>query len=260
MIEHKLANYGVYTEGMRKSLLDKVYFMDKVDAKIFVDYGCADGALIKFLHSLFPEYTYIGYDISPEMVDRAKDSFDTLPENVMFSDNWDDVIEQVSTAEGVALILSSVIHEVYSYGTAKDTQEFLERVTGEAWDYIILRDMVPSMTIDRQSDINDVRQIMIGADQTLLNDFERRWGSIESNRNLVHFLMKYRYTDNWEREVRENYFPVTREEFFQLIPREYSIAFYEHFRLPYAVKTIRKDFGITLRDNTHLKVIFERNA
>lgn len=258
MLEHKIDNYETYTEGMRKSLLDKVYFMDKVDAKVFVDYGCADGALIKFLHSLFPEYTYIGYDIDPQMVAQAKASFDKLPSNVIFSDDWTEVIEKVSTANDVALILSSVIHEVYSYGTAKDTQEFLARVTEGAWDYIILRDMVPSMTIDRQADINDVRQVTIRADQTQLNDFERRWGSIESNRNLVHFLMKYRYTDNWEREVRENYFPVTKEELFQLIPQEYSIAFYEHFRLPYAVKSLRTDFGITLRDNTHMKVIFER--
>lgn len=261
MIEQAISNYTVYTEGMRKSLLDKAYFMDKVDAKVFVDYGCADGALIKFLYALFPEYQYIGYDISEEMIEKAKVQFDDDAEgSVLFTTDWDEVMRYAKMGnQSVALILSSVIHEVYSYGTARDTHEFLERITSGDWDYIVLRDMVPSMSIDRQADINDVRQVMVNADSPQLNEFERRWGSIESNRNLVHFLMKYRYTDNWTREVRENYFPVTKEEFFQLVPQEYSIAFYEHFRLPYAVKTIKRDFGITLRDNTHMKVIFEKD-
>lgn len=259
MIEKNISNYRTYTEGMRKTLLDKVYFMDKVDAKIFVDYGCADGTLIKFLHTMFPEYTYVGYDISPEMIQQAHDNFEEeLPRNVHFLTDWDKVLEIATSGPSVALILSSVIHEIYSYGTARDTQEFLSRMTDKIWNYIVIRDMVPSMSIDRQADINDVRQVMLHANSSQLMEFEKRWGSIESNRNLIHFLLKYRYVDNWEREVRENYFPITREELFSLIPETYFIGFYEHFSLPFAVKTIKRDFGINLRDNTHLKVIFEK--
>ncbi|MGA1049083.1 MAG: hypothetical protein ACO3UU_13830, partial [Minisyncoccia bacterium] len=41
-----------------------------------------------------------------------------------------------------------------------------------------------------------------------LISFEKVWGSIfKDYRNFIHFLLKYRYTDNWEREVNENYLP-----------------------------------------------------
>lgn len=62
-----------YNLSMSKSLIDKIFFMDKIDdtIKIIVDYGCADGALIRFLAPLFPEMTFIGYDKNEEMISRA---------------------------------------------------------------------------------------------------------------------------------------------------------------------------------------------
>ena len=46
---------------MKKSLLDKLFFLDKIDSEIIVDFGCANGELIKFMYNLFPNYIYIGY-------------------------------------------------------------------------------------------------------------------------------------------------------------------------------------------------------
>ena len=62
-----------YNLSMSKSLIDKIFFMDKIDdtIKVIVDYGCADGALIRFLAPLFPEMTFIGYDKNEEMISRA---------------------------------------------------------------------------------------------------------------------------------------------------------------------------------------------
>ncbi len=38
-----------------------------------------------------------------------------------------------------------------------------------------------------------------------LYSFEKRSGSINNNyRNFIHFLLKYKYTDNWDREVNED--------------------------------------------------------
>ena len=51
-----------YNLSMSKSLIDKIFFMDKIDdtIKVIVDYGCADGTLIRFIAPLFPEITFIG--------------------------------------------------------------------------------------------------------------------------------------------------------------------------------------------------------
>ena len=51
---------------MRRSMWDKAFFMDKVSgAELIIDYGCADGSLIQFLHELFPAMRFIGLTLIP---------------------------------------------------------------------------------------------------------------------------------------------------------------------------------------------------
>lgn len=212
--ENEIKDLDSYNEGMKKSLLDKCYFIDKVDSEIFVDFGCANGNLIKFLNILFPEYCYIGYDISKEMIKCASlnlsDEDGYLPQNVYLTDDWNEVEQylQRHVNRKKTIILSSVIHEVYSYSNLLENDVFWKRVFNSGFDYVVVRDMIPKKTIDRNSDINDVKNIRKYANKRHLSDFETVWGSIEQNKNLVHYLCKYRYVNNWDREVKENYFPL----------------------------------------------------
>ena len=69
----KIENYSVYNDRMRRSMWDKAFFMDKVPGtELLVDYGCADGSLIRFLRELFPSMYFIGFDIDPAMVEAAR--------------------------------------------------------------------------------------------------------------------------------------------------------------------------------------------
>ena len=74
----------------------------------------------------------------------------------------------------------------------------------------------------------------------------------------MHFLLKYRYTQNWEREVREDYFPISSERLMTLIPDSCRVIFCERFTLPYTAWQLRKDLGIELKHHTHIKLILER--
>lgn len=257
-----IRDYSVYNEGMKKSLLDKIFFMDKIDTKLIVDYGCADGTLIHFLHSLFPEINYIGYDIDDTMLEEARKKFHK-DDKVKFTSDWEEVetaaIENNNSNKNTAVVLSSVIHEIYAYGTRNEVEEMWKNVFSFFFKYVIIRDMVPGFSIDKKSDINDVKNVLRKASSSQIRDFEQIWGSVEQNKNLVHFLLKYRYTNNWEREVKENYLPITREELLRTIPDEYNIEFHEHYILPFLKKIVKKDFGIELKDNTHLKLVLERN-
>ena len=254
--ETSVSNFSIYNAAMKKSLLDKIFFMDKIDAEVFVDYGCADGSLIKFLSALFPEYEYYGFDISEEMVKIAKSNNPEMSSN--FTTDWAEIEKNISNKKSV-IILSSIIHEVYSYGTNSDVDTFWKTIFNEGFSYIVLRDMIPSKTIDRRAEINDVMKIYKKASRNHLYDFETFWGSIENNKNLMHYLLKYRYTENWDREVKEDYMPVTREQLLSAIPDEYEISFHEHFILPFLKNKVYEDFGIELKDNTHLKLILKRN-
>lgn len=68
-----IENIEIYNDRMSKTLIDKIFFIDKVDADVFVDFGCADGTVLGHLHDLFPGNYYIGYDINPSMIAIAKE-------------------------------------------------------------------------------------------------------------------------------------------------------------------------------------------
>lgn len=250
----KIKDYKIYTTRMKKSLLDKIYFVDKIEANIIVDYGCADGTLIHFLATLFPELQFIGFDIDEKMISEARVKCEGM-KNCSFTSRWEDIETYCGHK---AIILSSIIHEVYSYGSEKDISIFWDRVYGGTFKYIAIRDMIPSISMDKRSDINDIKNIMRKARPAYVRAFEQVWGSIEQNKNLIHYLLKYRYTENWDREVRENYMPITREQLIISIPDEYEIMFHEHFVLPYLKDTVFEDFGIVIKDNTHLKMVLKK--
>ena len=111
--ETALVDYAAYNAGMKKSLLDKIFFMDKVDSEVFIDYGCADGSLIRFLMTLFPEYEYYGYDISEEMIQIAKSNNPDIADN--FSTDWNFISSKISQNKKSTVILSSIIalHDIY---------------------------------------------------------------------------------------------------------------------------------------------------
>ena len=119
----------IYNDRMSKTLIDKIFFIDKVDADVFVDFGCADGTVLGHLHDLFPGNYYIGYDINPSMITIAKEKnkdkkiqfFSTITE-------IDKYLAEIGKQHTVCLILNSVIHEVYSYSSYEEIENFYEFV------------------------------------------------------------------------------------------------------------------------------------
>jgi ribosomal protein L11 methylase PrmA len=275
-----IENYEIYNKKMQKSALDKMFFLDKVEADVIVDFGCADGSLIKMMSQFLDDETiYIGYDLDEQMVDIAKQNLKDTDVDSMFLSKWNDVKARIFNlacdGKKIAVVLSSIIHEVYHYSRTNEVDEFWKNIfynetIGDKakayggfgmFDYIVIRDMIPSRTIDRQSSNNDVKKIyskdFIAKE---LHDFESIWGSIGNNKSLTHFLLKYQYADpNWGREVKENYFPMYREDLLALIPDHYDISYHEHFVLPYLSNKVDEDFGIEIKDNTHLKLILKKS-
>ena len=251
--ETVITDREIYLTRMQRSILDKMFFIDKVfePFESILDFGCANGELIKALMRMCPDYEYAGYDIDSAMIEDARKN---VP-SVRFFDRWDDI----PIDPGTSLInISSTIHEVYSYGTKADVSEFWERVYGSGFKYITVRDMMYSEALERPADGKMLENVRRGAYTAQLEDFENVWGSISTQKQLVHFLLKYKYTQNWEREVREDYFPVSSEKLLSEIPDGYEITFCETFALPFTVWQLKKDFGIILKDHTHIKLILER--
>lgn len=248
-------SYNVYLDRMKKSYQDKLFFVDKIDdIGGIIDFGCADGTLLEHIHECLPNVTLVGYDIDNTMIDYAKQK----NQFASFSSDFDYCFEYVA-AENSLLNLSSVIHEVYSYSTCEDIELFWDRVFEYNFKYIAIRDLCASESMNRPSNINDVVKVIQKADKELLREYESIWGSIRENKNLVHYLMKYRYVENWDREVRENYFPLSLEKLLSKIPTDkYEIIYFDNYILPFTAGKVKEDFDIELHDNTHVKLLLRR--
>jgi 23S rRNA U2552 (ribose-2'-O)-methylase RlmE/FtsJ len=256
-----ISNYDNYIKDMEHSMQDKMFFINNMDFDVIVDFGCANGTFLSKLESIKPNVKIIGYDLDDSMLNKAKS---ILNEDAILTNNWNIVIEEVKKYKKPLLNLSSVIHEVYSYSHSSVIKKFWEKqVFGGNFKYITIRDMIPSVQIHKNEVnkfVDDVKKVKELADPFYLESFEKEWGPISENyRTLCHFLLKYKYTDNWEREVRENYLPVSLETLKKKIPGKYKIIFEEDFIVPFIQNEIYKDFGIKLTHSTHVKMIIENN-
>lgn len=255
-----IANFALYNSEMSKSMIDKIFFMDKIDdsIRVIVDYGCADGSLIHFLAPLFPDMIFVGYDLDETMVAQAEAKNAAFPNCYAISDLvvLQSILKEThTTINQCAVILSSLIHEVYSY--SNDVDGFWNTITTTGFKYIIIRDMCLDETAHRPALKEDLIKVKSRYPMDKIREFEHIHGSICDNYNLIHFLLKYRYRDNWDREVRENYVPCSVEEIARQLGQNYTLIYFDHYILPYLAATVKKDFDITLKDYTHIKFIYQ---
>ena len=255
-------NNQLYLSRMDLSIKDKLFFTDKIEFDVIVDFGCANGALLSTLREMYPNVKIIGYDTNPDMLSSARE---ILGNDVVLTNDWNLVITELRGYDSPLLNLSSVIHEVYSYSDSDEIHSFWNNyVYSGLFKYISIRDMIPSKVINNfkqslfRNDIAIVRELY--DDIQYIDSFESTWGTLCNNyRTFMHFLLKYRYVENWDREVSENYLPIFYEEMEEFIPNNYNIIYKSHFVLPFLQERLISDFGIKFRHTTHSKYIIELN-
>ena len=257
--EKPISNLQSYIEGMNYSMRDKLFFTEIVNFDVIVDFGCADGTFLEELSKIKPNVKLIGYDLDDTMLSKAKSR---LGKKAIFTNNWYDAVKYTTGYKNPLLNLSSVIHEVYSYSRPAVISQFWNnQVFGGDFKYITIRDMIPSLEMDKQEIghfKDDVRKVRSKSDKFYLDSFEKKWGTINDNyRTFVHYLMKYRFKDNWDREVNENYLPVSLETVKSKISGDYKVVYEEDFLLTFLKDQVKKDFNVELTHTTHTKMIIK---
>lgn len=252
-----------YNNSMQKSLQDKLFFLDYVKMiDAFVDFGCADGTLLEAIHEYAPNLELVGIDMEQRMLDICEKK---LP-NALFIQKctpslwtkaptkffWNSTIK-------MALNLSSVLHEVYSYGTPADIDKFWTAVRTEGYDYIFIRDMIYTPEDYSATSPNLFRKVMNVLPPEQIKDFTNIWGPIDIHKNMKHLLLKYRYKENWTREVREQYLPVTAEQVRMMLADKYDCIYMKEYTLPFLIDKIKEDIGYDISDltPTHMQAIFK---
>lgn len=263
--EFKVGQTGIldmtaYLEGMSKGLSDKLFFLNMVDLDILIDFGSADGILLDYISKTKPNLKLIGYDIDEHMIEISRKKYP----HITFESSWDIIEEFINEhkEKNIGILLSSVIHEVYSYSTSKVINYFWNnQVFNKNIDYVIIRDMIPSTSFEKMN-ITDIKKIKEKSNKRYLNEFESIWGDIGTNfRTALHWLLKYRYLANWDREKNENYLPITIERLKERwIPSNWKIQYEKHYTYDFIKQVVLRDFDVILEEPTHLKMIIKNNA
>lgn len=253
-----IINLDTYNARMASSIEDKMWFWDKVKdtTNSIVDYGCADGSLLLRINEEHPRQTLIGYDASDGMLARAKEHTKNTP--ICFVES---IFEP--KMEDTCLVLSSVVHEIYSYQEREDAEFELGMLFDLGAKYIAIRDMgVQSVCYNMETPTDVLKRIYERDGIEKVASFERHQGCITNWANCIHYLLKAPYDENWAREVEENYIPFTTNEVLTLYnvdsPAKYDVVYFEAYTLPYVQKRIAKDYKINLRAPTHYKLLLER--
>lgn len=266
-----MTNYTVYNNSMCKSLNDKYSFWGGIDADIIVDYGCADGSLIKYIiDNTDHKSDYVGFDNNETMLMLAernlKDKY--TKNNIKLTSNWNEVKEACSINKTSILVLSSIIHEIYNYCSYEEIKKFWKDVFNSNFTYIVIRDMMffDEQPFNKKVKITDLHNIKKNIELTKfgekqLKDFEEIYGEIESKGDLVHFFSKYKYIENWEREVKENYYKHYTYELISdiLAYSQYNIEYLQSFTLDYLRDWVSSEFNYKIDINTHVKMILKYN-
>ena len=84
---------------------------------------------------------------------------------------------------------------------------------------------------------------------------------ITTSYHLYHFLLKYRYVENWDRELHENYLPLTLDGLMDIISNgNYEIVFKNLYTNQFISNQVENDFGIQMQNPTHVQLILKRKS
>ena len=249
-------NIRKYLDRMSYGLWDKLFFIGKIKFDCIVDFGAADGVLLETIKKINPDICTIAYEIDSTLLSILK----TKKIDYVF-DNFNDIKEITKNYNSPLLLLSSVIHEIYSYSTKQQIYHFWKTIFKNNFKYIVIRDMLYKDYFDNFNiDNNDINKIYKKSNFTL-KSFENIWGPINKNyHNLIHYLLKYKYIENWNRESKENYLPISLNKIKNIIPSNWNIIYEKEFILEYLRNIIKQDFDILLKHPTHIKLIIENNT
>lgn len=263
MFHEVSASYlDTYTRAMRANLSDKLFFARDLDADVVVDFGCADGSLLKELALVRPDLQLVGYDIDRSMVHRAAAQ---LSQGKFFYSQREMLhfVRNAYAGKRVALVASSVLHEVYAYDIGSSgAWIFWNLVRDPAFTAFVVRDMcVAEQDKVVASPLEVVSRVRARADEAQLRSFEARWGSIDRQGELQHFLLKSLWKANWVRELDEDYMGVTLNALVSSVYEAgYRLDHLTHEVLPAVKDRVALEFGTYVPAPTHVKLVAYRRT
>lgn len=232
------ANTEEYYRRMGSSLEEKLFFLDRIpqDVSVFGDYGCGpDHHVLSAIRHRGGRWAFmIGYE----------PAYDVTGTDARVHQTWSAFANHFNVwakRNKSCLILSSVVHEVLSQGhTFKDW--WSKEIAPLKADYIVIRDMA--------------------CDHEAKTQPAPEWATEKTRADWLQAMLKYRYTDDIQKEQAEDYFALSAQQWhnYCTIGTGYELVYFDHHSLPYWREQWKKDFDLDIPDPTHIKIILKRKA
>lgn len=259
-------NYMHYVDEMDKSLVDKLWFMNDADianADIIVDYGCADGSLLRAIHKLNPDAILYGYDIDPIMIESAMN----INNDAQYSTSLPDLRNE--TDKVIVVIMSSLLHELYHYTSDSERLRAMHDLRKYVHpSYIVVRDMVNPKNFDINT--KDSSRLISAINASKVEDHTQVMYQLFGRSYVANieeagmFIFKYRFfrSGNWSRERYENYFSYDLQVDFvdDLLARAGFTSIYnvlEYKTLDFINRTTEYVFSAPYPAPTHVYAILD---
>ena len=260
----EITNYNTYLARMDVSLPDKAFFVYRAPlARVIVDFGCAAGNLFRYIRSISnQEYIMIGYDNDATMRELARESADVVCGTM---EELQETIERTLAAhnltmKNVLFNFSSVIHEMNSY-EIDDIFSFIKDLRP---GYVSIRDM--KFGCKRKPRGNEFRIFSEKYLKQFHSFLDYREIFLPDLADFAEYLLKYKYTENWARELREYYFFgfAYAEKYYRALidNHKYRPTWDVNYCLPHFDRQIKDDFNIFFNVSdyftTHEQLLLER--
>ena len=249
-----------YLDRMKGSMREKLFFLNELDLtnKVIIDFGCADGTMIKHLMELYPLNCYIGVECNlafkPALQELALQHYGFSA--ITSLDRLKRELEHgLYQDKELVFICSSVLHEL-TWSKQREVINFAMRYC----DYLIVRDMYYDRFPDNQltlfGELRALEQfIMLSPRPDLLQDYfvEADKNSKSLDEAIKEYLLKYTYVDNWETEVQEDYLHVDWNYIFA----NEHIIYQRIYTNEFIKQRVYDDFNITITWPTHCQLIMQ---
>lgn len=243
-------NEQCYLDRMRVGMYDKCWFLANIDTDVttIIDFGCADGSLFRFIEAMYLDrFSYVGIENEKRFLDKCPQ----IPGRTSYLENIYEV-KDIDWDRAI-LIMNSVCHEIYSYVGPFEVTNILDYALDSHIRHVAIRDMLLSSSIPVDSIAwNRIKKAFQNKYPEQYNDV------LASGTDWREIAMKYTYTENWDREVKERYF---HSSFFldvygvQGEHRDYNVTT-QYFCIPQQIKRIERDLEVKWPRNTTTHVKF----
>ena len=251
-------NIEKYTSGLFSTFNEKMFFYTKIDLNntIFIDFGCGEGSILNYIYARLlngdiQNTLLIGVEqnealrflteskLGAKYITSRVDS--TIHKAYEIYTNLESVKEFLSTnpelikGRKVVMLCSSVLHELNSY------QNTLFKFVKDFVDVFIVRDMY--VKVDQAFTYKHIAKIIKNSNPKMLSEFIEKYGM--SSEQILHYLLKYTYVENWASEIKEDYTSVKWDKIEKLGYPIFDTPYLQEWRR----NKVKEDFGFNLDVN-----------